>query len=428
MKRTQLGVFILLVLIPWFSGCDSVTPDYTNFFVKYYGEDGQQQGVDLLVDPDDNSLVLLGTMYQPNSTFKRIYVVKTDWDGNVIWTRRLDGSNDAAKDIEFSNEGGYIILAETRDASDNADVKIVKIDRDGNEVASVVYGSPVQNGVFPNDYPETITYISDSYIVTGTTEYVSGAGGGTANSTDALHLRFDFDLLLFDAGRFYFSTGESENDYGIKTVKLNDDRFYLFGTSQISYEGPVNDDFNFWFFGMNNGGVQSGRKGIIGQDLNGVDEKLHAVCPAFSNGFFLVGTYTNNLTNSDIYIAQLYESGGELTKAQGGGNLAIYNGSEARNIVPVAVCQSYFSKRGFLIAGNEGEPDATNIWLSKVDETGMLLWSTRFGSNNARNNDQAGAVAELPDGKIIVLGTVNLNVTNLKMALFKLNGEGRLAN
>lgn len=406
-----------------------MTPEDTNFFIKYYGEDDQQEGVDLLVNSTDQSLLLLGTTYEESSAIKKVYLVKTNWNGDIIWSKTLGGPDDKAKDIEISSDGGYVILAETVNLNGNADIKIIKINESGEEVTSAVYSSPAQNNVLPNDYPVSLTAMSDGYIITGTTEYNTGwANTGSVNSTDALHLRLDLRLNVYDTGEFYIATGESENDGGIKTVKLRDDRYYLFGTSQVSYDGPVNDDFNFWYFGMNNGGIQNGRKGIIGQDLAGRDERLYAVCPTFSNGFFLVGTYSGNSIKNDLYVAQLYEDGGELNKAEGERNLTIYKGSETRDIVPVAVCQSYFNRMGYLIVGNEGEEGAKNIWLSKVDDTGVLLWSASFGSNSTRNDDLAGAVAELPDGRIVVLGTVNLNVTNIKMALFKLNGHGELAN
>lgn len=432
MIRRVIVHIVLLSVISFFSGCgDAVSPEYNSFFIKYYGEDEQQEGIDLLVNPDDQSLMLLGTSYTINSSARAIYLVKTDWNGNVIWSKKTGGPADTAKDIEFSNDGGFVILSETKDVDNNADIKVIKIDASGEVTGSIVYRSPAQNNAFPNDYPVSITPVSDGYIVTGTTEYnTAWANAGIVNNTDALHLRLNNDLSVYDTGQFYFATGESENDLGVKTVKVSDNRYYLFGTSQVSYEGPVNDDLNFWYFGMNNGGIQTGRKGIIGQDVAGRDERLYAVCPAFSGGFFLTGTFSSSSApnRNDIYVAHLYLNGGELAIADGDRNITIYKGNEARNIIPVSVCQSKFNKTGYLIAGNEGEAEATNIWLSKVDESGELLWSSSFGSVSARNKDAAGAVAELPDGKIIVLGTVNLNITNLKMALFKLNGEGKLAN
>jgi hypothetical protein len=53
-----------------------------------------------------------------------------------------------------------------------------------------------------------------------------------------------------------------------------------------------------------------------------------------------------------------------------------------------------------------------------------VYWSSPFGAGD-RNDDRAGAVAELPDGHILVVGTINVGVSNLKIGFFKLNAAGR---
>jgi hypothetical protein len=98
-----------------------------------------------------------------------------------------------------------------------------------------------------------------------------------------------------------------------------------------------------------------------------------------------------------------------------------------RMITPTSVCQSKSNHSGYIIVGTEGEDLEHNIWLCKISEIGgKVLWSSIFGAGD-RNDDRAGAVVELPDGKILVVGTVNLGVNNLKMGLFKLNNRGQFA-
>ncbi len=66
----------------------------------------------------------------------------------------------------------------------------------------------------------------------------------------------------------------------------------------------------------------------------------------------------------------------------------------------------------------------SNIWLTKIDLSGKELWSVSFGSD--QGDDEVGAVAELPDGKILVLGTVELGDNKKKLTLIKLNSKGQL--
>ena len=80
---------------------------------------------------------------------------------------------------------------------------------------------------------------------------------------------------------------------------------------------------------------------------------------------------------------------------------------------------------GFLILANEvRSTGATNSWLTKVDQTGDPLWSATFGSE--AEDDTGAAVIELPDGKIAILATMGLADNQFKMALIKVNREGKL--
>src|SRR5690606_33473001 len=91
----------------------------------------------------------------------------------------------------------------------------------------------------------------------------------------------------------------------------------------------------------------------------------------------------------------------------------------------VSAAPSLHGGYGYLILANEERTFGTNIWLIKIDHlSARVLWSVSLGSE--RENDRAAAVAELPDGKIVVLGTVGIADNQSKMALFKLNSSGKL--
>src|SRR5262245_11255889 len=111
--------FLVIALIScsfiW-QGCDTesnLDPDYKNYYIRYFGDEGLQEGVDLIVNEDDQSVMLLGTSTNPGTSTKRIFLVKTDWEGTLIWKKELGGPYDIAKDIERSNDGGFIILSES---------------------------------------------------------------------------------------------------------------------------------------------------------------------------------------------------------------------------------------------------------------------------------------------------------------------------
>jgi hypothetical protein len=99
--------------------------------------------------------------------------------------------------------------------------------------------------------------------------------------------------------------------------------------------------------------------------------------------------------------------------------------SLGRNIRGVSAASSVVGTAGFLILGNEiRSTKAYNIWLSKIAQSGSLLWSSTFGSETGI--DTGAAVRELSDGKIVIVGTVKLTDNQSKMALFKVNATGQL--
>ena len=78
----------------------------------------------------------------------------------------------------------------------------------------------------------------------------------------------------------------------------------------------------------------------------------------------------------------------------------------------------------------------SDILLMKVDNALVPLWGNaatkepNFVSFGGDGDDTAGAVAELPDGRIMVLGTMQLGnpPAQFKIVLMKLNANGALSN
>jgi len=421
----RLVYLIALVIIFLVAGCDtenSIDPDYEDYYVRFFGDQGNQEGVDLIVNESEQTVILLGTTTEPGTSIKRIFLVKSDWEGNLIWKKKLGGPYDVAKDIEFSNTGGLIILSESSNDSQQSQglgVKLILSSLDGEKLDSTIFKSPQEGNTFPSDYPKTIMPIDDGYIVTGSSEYgTDWADPNRGNDlTDVLHVKF-FDDLQID-GDYNFYQHRADNDFGLKTVKVGND-FYTFSSTRKSENLTTNDDYNIECFSS------IGNVLLFGTDQSGQDEVVNSICPTFSSGYFLAGTYSNGPSTRDIYIGYTHEVDGKLAKADGEGIIKIPLNTN-RMISPTSVCQSKSNQSGYIIVGTEGEDLEHNIWLCKVSEVGgKVLWSSVFGAGD-RNDDRAGAVAELPDGKILVVGTVNLGVNNLKMGLFKLNNKGQFA-
>lgn len=428
----SLSLLIACLAIIAATSCDTVNniePVYEDYYVRLFGEEGDQEGVDLVVSEADQTVLLLGTTTEPSGN-KRLFLVKADWVGNLIWKRKLGGVNDIAKDIEPSADGGYIILAETKDAlaeDPTENVKLIRITPEGEKTDSVVFGTPKLEGVdYGIEKPHSVTAMDDGYIVTGALEYTTLEADGGLKKVSYLKLKFGLDLV-WDS-RFWYYNSQAEFSKGVKTFRTGDNRVYTIGSDNKDEQGN-GSNYNFWYFGFDYAGGEASGSGHnwMGEDLPGHDEILSAACSAFGAGVFMVGLHNDPSGRSDIYTAQAAIDNGELVRRESTGSILVMPGDESRLINPVSVCRATRGQPGYLILGTEGVEGAHNIWLCKVDVTGeAVYWSSIFGASD-RNDDKAGAVAELPDGHILVVGTVNVGVSNLKMGFFKLNAAGRFA-
>lgn len=421
MKRRSCHITNVMKGILWttlfitFSSCDTsnnLTPDLKNYFVRYYGEKGKQEGVDLIVNDDDQSVFLLGNTTLDATGEMKVLLVKADWNGNFIWEKTYGGPDETAVDLEKTSDGKYVILSQFVTPSNGYDFKLLRIDENGDPIDSV------SNGTVGNDYPTSVTNISDGgFIVTGSTDHTKdwAQGPDADDLRDIVHYRFDASLA--EVSNWEAQYGPGYFDVGIKTIELPPNHFWVMGYTDLTVSGVVGNNLNLYYYSLDEFGLPGNKTVIEYAD----DQRLAAVTPAVS-GYFLVGAHSA-VGKTDIFISQLANNNGDLNPIGGQKNISL-----AGDITAVNVCKSSDGS-GYLVIGNEmGLSGSSNIWLSKVrDIGGEVMWSASFGALG-RNDDKAGAVAELPDGRILILGTVNLDEDNLKMALFKLNSEGKFAN
>jgi hypothetical protein len=412
-------IYILLYFALGFSfSCDTdsniESPDGTHF-VKYYGADEDEQGVDLLLLQDGTS-ILLGRALTGE---RRIYLVKIDPAGNILWEKYMGTSSDVAKDIEPTLDGNFVILSNCQNPADNIDAKIIKVDSEGEKIDSVVHGS---SGI---ENAQSITPLSDGgFIIAGSTEF---------SSTDQqiFHFRcdqnLDFNIPLWED---YYGGDLSEPiviSQGTKVFEKSPTEFYVFGYSNMKHAGKdpaaTEAKINLLYYLLGSGGVVNAKPNFLGDaDLNTTSSAAIHVQPGIGGGYFVLGTRYNagsmSLHASKLRPSLAFTSVDELLDVQ------VSVGSTQTFEAVSAAGSQFGGAVGFLLLANEYRlNNHINISLSKIDQSGNVQWYVSLGSED--KDDRAAAVAELPDGRIFVLGTVVLGDQS-KMALFKLNSAGQL--
>lgn len=411
--------------------CDTASntehPDL-NYFIKYYGTDGNQYGVDMLSLPD-GTFMLLGN-HAATPTESDVYVIKVNAEGDVIWERTFSSGISVARDIEPTDDGNFIVLADFQARiSALTDMKLLKISPDGTLLDSVYFGIEVAN-----DFSRTLTPLNDGgFIVSGTTEYT--ATFNLANSPDPdrgdfVNYRFDRNLnQLPETGWSPVSPGfGGKLDVAVKAIEIPVNtgfNYYVFGHSNIELtdENPNKKLGLFYFLRDDTGGESNNfYPGNVHRQNDTRIEYVAEVPSQLGQGIIVVGSSQSDLGQSGIFFARMRKP---LT-FQNVDTDALYAIIPlGQSIRGVSASGSVVGESGYLIVGNELRNSGfSNIWLTKINQSAEVLWSTTFGSE--LEDDMAAAVTELPDGKVVVLGTMGLADNQFKLAFIKLNRNGQL--
>lgn len=102
----------------------------------------------------------------PNEgTLSEVFLVKTDSDGNILWNNTFGGIEmDEGKSVLQASDGGYVILGNTRSfGAGNWDIWLIKTDAEGKMLWSRTFGSSQA------DHGYSLRQTSDKgYIICGT--------------------------------------------------------------------------------------------------------------------------------------------------------------------------------------------------------------------------------------------------------------------
>ena len=414
----RLSNLIRLFLALLMYGCDtanSVDPVYKDYFIKYYGKPGAQSGVDLVVN-GDGSMVLLGNSVAPNDEYTA-FVIKVDPIGNILWETEIGGVNETAVDVELVRNGRYegdLVVVTNIGEETNSRIRIAIVGQgDGNiladaEVPQHAGGTKqVVKGVtsLANQEGFVITGYADKSLVEETDPIDENS-----DRQDLLAISVDDELTTFTST--LTSGGETTGSL-IKTCELPADAdvpLVVFGYSDKPVDGGF--DVNYTYYLPESAIV--GGSGYAGTSER--SEELAHVCQSSDGNFFLMSGTSKvpGAAMGEIYLVK-YGSSFEVRSL----NRLLDLGNNL-----VCVGADYTKSTDYLVLANEVQSnDVRDILLAKVNYRGDVLWKRSFGTEGG--DDHSGAVASLPDGRIAVVGTMDL-ATNKKLALIILNKSGGL--
>lgn len=437
MKAGRLTISTLVILFAMLiQACDTkVNIEEPKRFYKLIGTDGDQFGVDMVIDGDDN-VYILGTSTTITKGVQ-LYVVKTNPKGELLWEKMFgDDGDEQAKDIELTRSGDLMIVADHTDPAGERNFVIYRVSPDG-----AVVGTPKVDGSGGiADYANSITETSDGFVVAGYTD----------NGVYKIGAIYRYDASLVPAPFWNRTIEQAEKSPSgvviagydvvpIKTFQVNDneDFFYTFCYSNSPLSGDQVADYNFFVNVGNEFNQQRNVYFIHSTDPNS-NERLTSVAevPVHLGGGFMMVGYTSNpgSNQQDIFAMKIVRGLANIPPSQTsqyvvGTPRAISTGSTINPLSNASVFPSNKSQ-GYVIIGTQNVAGNDNIYLTKIDasQTYADAWAEphAFYSLGGEGNDLPGAVIETSDGRILLCGTMVLGKATgqRKIVLMNVNPLG----
>ena len=135
-------------------------------WTKTFGGSAEDMGLSVQ-QTIDGGYIVAGHTLSFGTGQSDVYVIKTDADGNELWSKTFGGSSvDGATTVQQTTDGGYIIAGTTYSFGEGgpADFYLVKTDANGNELWSKTFGDA------NSDWTNAAQQTSDGgYIILGHT-------------------------------------------------------------------------------------------------------------------------------------------------------------------------------------------------------------------------------------------------------------------
>jgi hypothetical protein len=391
-KRTGLSILSLLLLLA--ISCHTVNPPAIAWVKKFTG-DGEGEGRS--VQPTaDGGFILAGTTTRNSDGLQQIYLVRTDGNGDAIWTRRFDDpdphhtQSSTSYGTAGTTDDGGIIVAGALSWSDsgsmtNSTIYVVRTDGNGDTLWTRRYG----NGLFPS--VSSVQQTTDGGYV------IAGGSGKPEAPTFLLRLDSGGDSLWL---RLYGSGYSTSSGGGRQTT----DGGFVVATSQSDQTMEMHACL-----------VKTDGSGETVWSLTSTargSTSANAVAQSTDGGYVTAGARNNTVgfwTNvHDMYLMKVSASG----QLQWEKNFGPGSNQEALTVLQAA-------DGGYAVGGwTSGSSFVGGPCVVKTDPKGNPVWSDTLGVGWGQTN----SICQTADGGYVLAGQAQ-DTIHRAAVLAKLNPQ-----
>ena len=260
--------------------------DGDEVWTKYLDEGFVEEGFDV-VATGDGSFTIAGNIQATQVSSIDAYLLRIDGNGNILWSNSFGGSQkDQAFGLTLTSDGGYLLVGRSNSFNDGThdDIYLVKTDADGNFVWEKTFGGE------GDDDGRAVVEVADGYVLVGTTIEPS------TNKADIILLKTDLDGNELWSEQFGTPNPDTYEE-GQDLIATNDGNFLMTGHSDFKSVLVIKADSDGMEIWRNS--LADTLVGAIGQGLT-----------ESNDAYAVTGIVELTPSNADIYIGVLDKSTG----------------------------------------------------------------------------------------------------------------------
>ncbi len=388
-------IFILLLTIPFIG--------FGQGWEKTFGGTSGDGGKSVQ-QTTDGGYIITGFTYSFGNGDSDIYLIKTDSQGDTLWTNTFGGNDeDEGYSVQQTTDGGYVICGHTltTDSLGNgdSDIYLIKTDSQGDTLWTNTFG------VTQNDFGRSVQQTTDGgYIITGV-GFNDVIIVKTNSNGDQIWVKNYGTQIYGDLGESIQQT--IDGGYiicGFTVDVINQDRnIYLIKTD------PQGDTIWTKTYGSSSGG-----SGVLPSNDEG-----YSVQQTTDGGYIICGStkigFGNPLWGTSYgYLIKINSYGDTVWTKQLSG---------------VELCSKVqqTTDGGYIMTGSNlsNSSGISKVWLIKTNSQGDISWIQTFNDTNYSNGN---SVQQTTDGGYIVVGRTYSNLNQWDVYLIKTDGNGNITS